>query len=856
MASAVGSGRRITADRRPAVGPAAAAAAEAIADGARPSAPPPKSAGASVPGEERLLAQLRSIAEIADVFKQSGALDSTTAAFPHARQLGGSNEETGPNPSPGRWGDLVLIEEVGAGTFGTVYRAYDPTLDQPVAVKLLHRSEMRHEDLVARLLAEGRLLAKARHPNVVTIYGAAEHGGRAGLWMEFIRGLTLEQMLASHGPFSAAEAALIGRDVCQALAAVHHAGLVHRDVKAQNVMRQEGGRFVLMDFGAGGSSGREAADGRRVGTPLYMAPEVCDGRRASVQSDIYSTGVLLYHLVTGSYPVTGTSLDTLRRAHRRGSRTPLLDARPDVPREFAQAVERAIDPDPARRYASASQFGDALARLAGVGESLNDPARIGPGPKRPRAASLAAGETEERVPSVAVLPFSDMSAAKDQEPFCDGLTIELISALSQIPELRVAARASAFQFKGQAQDIRLVGKALNVATVLDGSVRRWDERLRVTVELISAADGYHLWSQTFDRPLADARGVQEEIAASVVRALKGRTPARARSSSPAAPPSPEAYRLYLQGRYHWSQRTEDELAKSVRCFEAAIAKEPTYGVAYAGLGDAYATLATYGALRPKTAMPRAARALSRALELEPDQPEALTCRGTIRSVYEWAWDSAEQDFRRAIEINPLYSMAHHWCAINHFVPRARFDEARLALDRALDADPLNLAIHLSVGLTSYFAEDYKRAARELTKTLELDARFGIAHLFYGATLTEQRLFHKAAESLDAAVRLCGRTPDVLAALGYLRGRAGDSAGARAVRDELVALAKKRYVSPARLAQVHAGLGEVNETLACLEAARRARASDLAWVAVRPMFADLRGEPRFQQVAAAVGVKRT
>ena len=653
MGNTAGDGRRVVTERRPSFSPTATAAAQAIADGLRVDTPP-KPMAAAGRGGERLLAQLESIAEIAEAFRGAAARrEASRSTRPAAKPGDAIDHGSASRPSIGRWGDLVLIEEVGAGTFGTVYRAYHPKLDRPVAVKLLHPSAMRHEDLVTRLLTEGRLLQKARHPNVVTIYGAEEHDGRVGLCMEFIRGLTLEQMMTSHGPFSAAEAALIGRDVCEAVAWVHHRRLVHRDIKAQNVMRQEGGRFVLMDFGAGGSSRPVSADRRRVGTPLYMAPEVCKGQRATVQSDIYSTGVLLYHLVTGTYPVTGASLDALRRAHRLRKRTPLLDARPDAPREFARVVERAIDPDPARRYPSASQFGEALAQLSGPA-ALSDPGRIGPGPRRPRLASTAPGGSEEPVPSVAVLPFSDMSAAKDQEPFCDGLTIELISGLTQIPDLRVAARASTFQFKGQAQDIRLVGEALNVATVLDGSVRRWDDRLRVTVELIGTADGYHLWSQTFDRPLADARGVQDEITASVVKALKGRTPPRARASGPAAHPSPEAYRLYLQGRYHWGQRTEDELAKSVRCFEAAIAREPTYGVAYAGLGDAYATLATYGAMRPTTAMPRAARAIGRALELEPDQPEALTCRGTIRSVYDWTWDAAEQDFRRAIEINPLY----------------------------------------------------------------------------------------------------------------------------------------------------------------------------------------------------------
>jgi serine/threonine-protein kinase len=664
--------------------------------------------------------------------------------------------------------------------------------------------------------------------------------------MEFIRGLTLEQMLATHGPFSAGEAGLVGYELCGALAAVHHAGLVHRDVKAQNVMREEGGRLVLMDFGAGRKRTElRTGGGRVVGTPLYLAPEVITGAEATIASDIYSLGVLLYHLVAGDFPVKGVTFEELARAHTRREITPLQDVRPNLPRSFVRVIERAIDPDAARRFASASRMGAALGRIHRSSVNTAAAPRLRTTARRAHGAGPTALGPDPGVSSVAVLPFSDMSPAKDQECFCDGMTDELINALAQISGLRVAARTSAFQFKGQARDIRLIGEALNVATVLDGSVRKDGNRLRITVELIGSAHGYHLWSRRFDRDLIDVFDVQDEIAATVVMLLKGEL-AVDQSSGPVVRRSRdlEAYGLYLEGRYHWNKRTEEELKRSVGCFERAIDRDPGYAQAYAGIADAYVTLGTYGAMPPKDVMPRAKRALETALEIDVGLTEAYTCRGCVRAVYDWSWSDAEQDFRRAIALQPSYPTAHHWYAINHLVPTGRFDEASDELQRALSLDPLALAIKTSVGMKCYFAGQYEDAVRELSKAIDLDERFGMARLFLGATYTEQARYAEALEELVAAIHLSGRTPEILAALSYLHGVSGDIFAARKGLDELMGFAAARYVSPATLAQVHVGLGDRGAALDRLEEAHAERAADLAWLSVRPVFAGLRDEPRF------------
>jgi TolB-like protein/Flp pilus assembly protein TadD len=755
----------------------------------------------------------------------------------------------------GRWGDLILIEEVGRGSFGTVYRAHDPQLDRPVAVKLVRGAALSDDQLASRLVDEGQTLARVRHPNVVTVYGAGRYDGRAGLWMEFIRGVTLEQMLTGHGPFSAGEAGLVGYELCGALAAVHFAGLVHRDVKAQNVMREEGGRLVLVDFGAGQKrSELGAVGGRIVGTPLYLAPEVLKGCAASTRSDVYSLGVLLYHLVTDDFPVKASSFEDLVLAHERGEITRLQDARPTLPKHFVRVVERAIDFNPVKRYESAGRLQAALAQIPGARLNKTAAPRLVPATGKTQHAVGQIRESGVDVPSVAVLPFSDMSPAKDQDCFCEGMTEELINALTQVTGLRVAARTSSFQFKGQARDIRHIGEALNVAVVLDGSVQKQGDRLRITVELVGAADGYHLWSQHYDRSLDDVFAVQDEIAGSVVGALKGKLA----PDMPVPAPAPrsrdfEAYEAYLEGRYHWNKRTEEGLRKSVGRFERAITRDPDFAPAYAGLADACVTLATHGCMSARDVMPRATRALARALAINADLAEAYACRGCVRAVYDWAWSDAEHDFRRAITLTPSYPTAHHWYAINHLVPVGRFNEATQELRRALELDPLALAIKTSVGMKSYFAGQFDDAVRELSRTLELDEGFGMAHYFLAATYTELARYPEAFTELEAAIRFSGTSPEILAALGYLQGLSGDVNAAHGILEELRRLARERYVSPARLAQLHVGLGERAEALDRLEEAHAERAADLAWIGVRPVFASLRTEPRFGALLKQMGL---
>jgi serine/threonine-protein kinase len=798
----------------------------------------------AIDGDERdLILQLRNLARLATVFRRHG--ESGAAAPPEgpaAESKLRQDLDEADTPRLESWGHLKIRSKVGSGNFGQVFRAWEPGLEREFALKLLHDTPSVRDDAA---LNEARLLARIRHPNVVTIFGVDRFDGRVGFWMEFVSGRTLKEILEEQGPFSAQEAVMFGLDLCRALAAVHQAGFLHRDVKAQNVMREAGGRTVLMDFGAAAvmNVGPHPA-GNLKGTPLYLAPEVLQGKPPSVQSDLYGVGVLLYYLVSGDFPVNGRSLDDLRKAHSQGRRRLLRDVRPDLPSAFVRVVDDATAALPERRPDSAGLMEALLENTVGRGTIARPAATSAHGPQQP-----------EECPSIAVLPFVDMSPEKNLDFFCHGIAEEIINALTSVSGLRVVAHSSAFRFKSTEEDVRRIGSVLNVGTVLEGSVRAYGNRLRVISRLINAADGCHLWSERFDRNLDDVFAVQDEIAKAAVSALgvqvKHRHPDGAIRRGTPTTRDLEAYTLYLKGRHYWNQRTEAALHKSASSFQAAIEKDSRYAEAYAGLADAYATLALYGVLSPHDVMPQAKAAAQRAIDIVGTMSSPFATLGCIAAVYDWAWPEAERHYRRAIELNPEHPVAHHWYAINYLVPLKRFDEADTELRRAVEADPLSMPIRVSLGLRSYFAHRYVQARDELRDSFELEAGSATARLFLGLTLVEMGSFDEAVRELETALQIA-RSPEMIAALGYAFARAGNIDRARQALGELMTVASARYISSSLIAQVHAGLGEPLQAFDWLEKASGAHAADLAWLPVRPVFDSLRSETRFNALLERLG----
>jgi eukaryotic-like serine/threonine-protein kinase len=742
-------------------------------------------------------------------------------------------------PFPTRWGPLRIVAEIGRGSFGRVLRAWEPTLHRDVALKLLHTVPAASEQAV---VAEARLLAQIRHDNVVTVYGANSFDGAVGFWMEYIEGRTLRELHGDYGPLGAPEALLIAVDVCRALAAVHRAGFVHGDIKAQNVMRQVGGRIVLTDFGAARLIQAGVKTGQRPTiTPLYAAPEVLLDAAPSARSDLYSLGVLLYYLVTSQFPVAGGSIDEIRLAHASGRRALLRDARPDLPPSFIRIVDAATAPLPEERPESAGALEALIDRAAGRVSAVSVPGRM---------ANRGAPEAER---SIAVLPFVDLSVDQSLAYFCEGLAEEIIHALSRIRDLRVVPRASAFRVEAHARDAQQIGAVLNVKTVLEGSVRAAGHQTRVTARLTDAASGVQLWSECFSRELGDILGVQEDIAGAVCRQLGvclAPGPTGAELLKATGNRGSEAYTLYLKGRYCWNQRTELALHKSATYFHAVIEKEPEFAPAYVALAETYTTLGLYGVLAPHDIMPRAKAAARHAITMAADSASAHASAACIAAVYDWEWREAAVGYHRAIQVDPDDPGAHHWYAINYLVPLQRFEEALTELRRAAEIDSLSMAIRASFGIRSYFAHDFAQAERELRDCLALDSGSPTARLFLGLTLIEMPRPADAIRELETATQVA-RSPEMSAALAYAHARAGDAERARRLLAELLALMDERYVSPSLVAQVHAGLGELDVAVEWLARAHDIRAADLAWLAVRPVFDGLRSDPRFNGMVASM-----
>jgi TolB-like protein/DNA-binding SARP family transcriptional activator/Tfp pilus assembly protein PilF len=511
--------------------------------------------------------------------------------------------------------------------------------------------------------------------------------------------------------------------------------------------------------------------------------------------------------------------------------------------ERAFAPPAAVPPPPRRR--------GRLVRLAPVAAvllvvSLVWAARQEPAPP----ASLPGGAT------IAVLPFADVSPARDNEYFSDGLTEEIMNALARVEGVQVAARTSAFQFKGRNPDVREVGRQLSVRSVLEGSVRKSDDRLKITVRLVDVASGYDLWSETYERRLDDVFEVQDEIARSVVGALRVRLVGGAdRTLVQGSTDDAEAYNLYLRGRYHWHQRTREGFGLAISHFQQAAERDPDYALAHSGIADVYSLLASevYGVLPPREAMPRAKAAAQRALELDPELAEAHATLANINMIYDWDWAAAEAGFRRAMALNPAYTPGRHWYSLL-LVASGRPEEGLAETRRARELDPLSLVMSTGLARILYFTREHDRAIAEYRRALEMDSTFVTAHLGVGLAYLQKGEPERALAAFRTAERLTGPQPVVIALIGHAHGMAGREAEARRLLAELQARAGSgQYVPPEYLALVHVGLGERSQALDWLERAHENRSATLAYLGVEPLLDPLRGEPRFRAVLARIGL---
>ena len=598
-----------------------------------------------------------------------------------------------------RLGPYQIVSQLGSGGMGVVYKARDPRLKRTVAIKLLPPDLTRDETAKQRFLQEAQAASALDHPNICTIFEINETAdGQLYLVMAHYEGETLKERI-SKGALELDDAIDIAKQVGEGLAEAHGAGIVHRDIKPANLLITKTGVVKILDFGLAKLAGAEGMTqtGTTLGTVAYMSPEQAKGEEVDHRTDIWSLGVVLYEMLAGQPPFQGKNYLVVANAIAGGTPRSLTG-----PAAAAQGVlERALNKQRSERHSAAADLLDDLQRVC----SLSD------------APTAAARPLPPDVPSIAVLPFADMSPEKDQDYFCEGMAEEIINALTKLENLKVASRTSAFQFKDRSQDIRTIGEALNVNAVLEGSVRTAGKRLRVMAELINMSDGYHLWSERYDRTMDDVFDIQDEIAHAIAEALKIKlldtaVPKVARHTADL-----DAYHLYLQGRHHWSSRYRGGLDKAARCFELEIEKDPSYPLAHAGLAHAFSILALYGHLPPRVAFPRAKAAVEQALRADPPISEAHTASGMIRMMFDWNWPAAEAEFRQAVSLNPSDPLAFSWLAFS-LCQVGRHREAIAAATKGQELDPLSPYANSALGLVLHVCRKHDQALEISRRVLE------------------------------------------------------------------------------------------------------------------------------------------
>ena len=721
--------------------------------------------------------------------------------------------------------------EVGRGGMATVFQGDDLKLARRVAIKVLH-PELATGLGVERFLREIKTAASLNHPHIVTLHDSGEADGLLFFVMPYIEGETLRGRLQREGQLPIDEAVRIACDVAEALSYAHSRGVVHRDIKPENILFSTG-KAMVSDFGIARAVTAASLEPITdpmvvVGTPAYMSPEQAgpnsqiDGR-----SDIYSLGCVVYEMLTGSVPFPGPTAQAVMARHSVEPVPPIHVVRPAVRRVVEQAVSTALAKVPADRFATAAQF---AAALTARDEAITD---------------------AEGGQSVAVLPFANLSGDRDFEYFTDGIAEEIINALTQLPGLRVAARTSSFAFRGPAIELPEVGAKLRVATVLEGSVRKVGNRLRISVQLVKVADGYHLWGERYDREMTDVFTIQDEIAKAVATRLQV---ALGGEEAPLVTPATgnlDAYHLYLRGRYYLSQRAL-ALKKALECFRQALALDPSYALAYAGFADACTILAEYGFAPPNELRPQARAAVQKALDLAPDLSEVHCASGALSFICDWDWVRAARDLRRAVELNPRNVTARQWLSYYLVFVEGKSEEGVAQARRAVDLDPLAPLLVMQLGMTLMGAGRYEEAVAPLLRAGTLAPTMFLPTIHLGLLYNHLGRSDEAIGPLEVAVTSSGRHPWTLAALAVCYSSLGKRAEVEAISDELSARARHEYVQSSTLAIVAASRGDLDAAFELLERACTEHDGILVYSKRYPFFRALQTNPRIERVYRGVG----
>ncbi len=728
----------------------------------------------------------------------------------------------------------TIVDKLGAGGMGEVFLAEDTKLKRRVALKFLTGGCRSDTETIARFKSEAQALAAISHPNIVSVFEISEHEGHPFIAMEFIDGSTLTRY-ANEAGRSVDQLLDVFTQVSQGLDKAHNAGVIHRDIKPDNILIDEDGRARILDFGLAKlkDSAKLTKEHTTRGTVQYMSPEQTEGSTVDQRTDIWALGVVLYELMDGRPPFRGDYDQAIIYSILHEDPPHLSNSRREVPGGLEEIVRRSLRKDPAERYQSVA---DLLEDLESV--------RTGDVPDKAHTQAL---------PSIAVLPFANMSTDPENEFFSDGLAEEIINALTKVRDLRVVARTSAFSFKGKEIDVREIGRKLNVETLLEGSVRRAGKRLRVTAQLVKTADGYHLWSERYDREMADVFEIQDEITRAIVDHLKvsllGECEEAIRKRQTE---NVDALTLYMKGRFFWNKRTEENFKKSIAFFQQALDADPDYAMAHVGMADVFNLYGFYNLLPPRESFAKAKEVAARALQLDDKLAAAHTSLAYVTFYHDWNWEEAEEGFLRAQSLDPGYAFAHSYHG-NLLVALGRHDEALIKWHRGLDLDPLATIQNAGNGWALYHMRKFDVAIERLLYSLEMDPSFMVAHAWLGRTYEQVGRFDDAIREFELAVEFSERMPGTLAELGRVQAGAGHRDAAKQLEAELQTVSGTRYVPPVDRALLHAALGDKNKAFECMDQAFEDRSPDLVMLNVEPRFDALRSDSRFDRLVKAVGL---
>jgi serine/threonine-protein kinase len=733
-------------------------------------------------------------------------------------------------------GDRYEIERVlGRGGMAVVHLAEERKHKRKVAIKVL-REDVGVSVGAERFLREIGIAARLSHPHIVPLIDSGQSNGLLYYVSPFVAGGSLRDKLNSEQKLAVDEAIRIAVEVGAGLDYAHRNGFVHRDVKPENILFADG-HALLADFGIAhactdANSEPLTKGGIALGTPEYMSPEQASGADdIGTATDIYALGCVVYEMLAGVPPFKGSSALAVMARHVTEKPKPLRSIRPEVPPHVEHAVARALAKLPEQRFTSVAEFTSAL--------------------QQPQSDIARRGATATR--SIAVLPFVNASPDPDNEYLSDGITDELIDALAKVEGIRVASRTSVFALKGKPQDVRAIGALLDVSEVLEGTLRRSGQDLRITAQLTSTENGALVWSQRYDRKVDDVFAIQDEIARTIVNTLRATSfgdianPAMNRGTD-----SVQAYGLYLRGRYAWNKRTQEGVAEGIRYFEQAIEADPGYALAYTGLADSYALALDYRSVPVHEGFERAKFYARKALELDEGVAEAHASLAWSLFVYDWDWTAAAAEFRRSIELDPRYATAHQWYAFL-LASKGRFDEALIEAHTAQELDPGSVSVRRTLGYVYFYARRFDQARYHLLRAIEMNPVAEESYRVMGLILTFANDHAEAERVLREALELPDAVTYTRATLAYALARAGDRSYAEQTLHDLEAKRSYDYVSPVELAMVNIALGDHDRAIDWMEKAYEERRGWMAYLNVHPVVDPLRNEPRFNILVRKMGL---